>query len=66
MVSRLLYCHDAAADGSGAGWKVQHLHLSGSDRQIELLGPDVFHVVSDVLEIFRDIIIIISVRLVDV
>ena len=37
----------------------------GSDRQIEPLGPDVFDVVSDVLEIVRDIITVI-VRLVDI
>ena len=37
----------------------------GSDRQIEPLGPDVFDVVSDVLEIVRDIITV-SVRLVDI
>ena len=38
----------------------------GSDRQIEEpLGPDVFDVVSDVLEIVRDIITV-SVRLVDI
>ena len=27
MVSGLEHCRDAAADWSGAGWKVQHLHL---------------------------------------
>ena len=37
----------------------------GSDRQIKPLGPDVFDVVSDVLEIVRDIITV-SVRLVDI
>ena len=37
----------------------------GSDRQIEPLGPDVFDVVSDGLEIVRDIITV-SVRLVDI
>ena len=37
----------------------------GSDRQIGPLGPDVFDVVSDVLEIVRDIIIV-SVRLLDI
>ena len=37
----------------------------GSDRQIEPLGPDVFDVVSDVLEIVRDIITV-SVHLVDI
>ena len=37
----------------------------GSDHQIELLGPDVFDVVSDILEIVRDIITV-SVRLVDI
>lgn len=36
----------------------------GSDRQIEPFGPDVLDVVSDVLEIVRDIITV-SVRLVD-
>ena len=36
----------------------------GSDRQIEPLCPDVFDVVSDVLEIVRDIITV-SVRLLD-
>ena len=47
----------------------QHLHNTyiclGSDRQIEPLSPDVFNVVSDVLEIVRDIITD-SVRLVDI
>ena len=37
----------------------------GSDRQIEPLGPDVLDVVSDVLEIARDIITV-SIRLVDI
>ena len=37
----------------------------GSDRQIERLGPDVFDVVLDVLEIVRDIITV-SVRLLDI
>ena len=27
MVSGLVHCRNAAADWSGAGWKVQHLHL---------------------------------------
>ena len=27
MVSGLVHCHDAAADWSGTGWKVQHLHF---------------------------------------
>ena len=37
----------------------------GSDRQIESLGPDVFDVVSAVLEIVRDLITV-SVGLVDI
>ena len=37
----------------------------GSDRQIKPLRPDVFDVVSDVLEIIRDIITV-SVRLVEI
>ena len=27
IVSGLVHCRDAAADWSGAGWKVQYLHL---------------------------------------
>ena len=64
-MSGLVHCHDAAAGWSGTGWKVQHLYLRGSDRQIKPLGPDVFDVVSDVLEIVRDITTV-SVHLVDI
>ena len=66
MVSGLVYifailvCIGPARDG-----RYDTYICGGSDRQIEPLCPDVFDVVSNVLEIVRDFITV-SVRLLDI
>ena len=56
----MLVCIGPARDG-----RYDTYICGGSDRQIEPLCPDVFDVVSNVLEIVRDFITV-SVRLLDI